>query len=344
MSVSGNKIGTVSYTLSVSAAITRVLCDFLLSKSFLEKDLESLVGVPIDLLPQDDCRIELDRYHKLWDEAVRFTKQPDLALQLGSNSALDGMGLVGHIFFNCKTLESAIEHYQRYYSVINEGIDVTLDREGELAVLRYQVREGIPYCRSEMEYTVALAAARAKSFLQTGLDVAYVMFQHKKPSHSECYAQYFSCPVRFEQADSGIAFKASYLSFEIPRHSPSLYRVLSTHLENLLRALGRRGRVSMQVAQIVRHKLSKEDLDADYVAHRLNMSRNTLYRHLKKEGVSYHDIVDKVRSDYASECLKSGDYTVTEVAFLLGFSELSAFSRAYKRWTGQSPNSVIKKA
>jgi AraC-like DNA-binding protein len=342
MTVLENKKDTPSFALSVSAAITRVLCDFLVDKGFKAKDLEALIGAPLELLPQDDCRIELDRYHALWDEAIRFSGQPDLALQLGSNSALDGMGLVGHIFFNCKTLESAIQHYQRYYSVINEGIDVTLDREGELAVLTYHVQEAIPYCRSEMEYTVALAAARAKNFLKTGLDVSYVMFQHEKPAYAERYEHYFSCPVRFSQSGTGLAFKASYLDFEIPRHSPSLYRVLSSHLEGLLGVLRRRGRVSMQVARIVRQKLSKEDLDADYVAYRLNMSRNTLYRHLKKEGLSYHDIVDRVRADYARECLKSGDYTVTEVAFLLGFSELSAFSRAYKRWTGQSPKSVTK--
>lgn len=72
------------------------------------------------------------------------------------------------------------------------------------------------------------------------------------------------------------------------------------------------------------------------------MSRNTLYRRLKKEGKSYHDIVAGIKKQFAIESLQARRHSMTELAFLLGFSEVSAFSRAFKRWTGEAPNAYLK--
>ena len=315
-----------------------------MEKGVAAESLERSIGVALAELADDERRVNLERYYTLWEEAIDFSSEPDLALKLASRNVMEGMGLVGHVFFNCKTLSSAIEHYRRYYRLVNESISIDLDVAGELAKIRYTVSDGFQYSPYEMEYTLVLAAERARRLLQSGLDIRYVAFQHPQPSYFASYATIFKCQVLFDQPVSEIAFDASYLEFQMPRSSPSLYKILTAHLDRLLTTLGRKTDIVSRVEAIVYKKMSDPDLDADYVASRLNMSRNTLYRHLKKENCSYHEIVDNVRSEFAIKALESGQYSVTELTFVLGFSEVSAFSRAFKRWTGKAPNAFSKKA
>lgn len=330
--------------LSVQAHTCNTICSHLLKNGYDASKLEILIGLPLSALDDEASRIALESYYQLWEEAVRYTGLPDLAIELGSNNVMEGMGIVGHVFFNCKTLKSAIEHYQRYYQLINESVRVGLEVSEERAVIHYQVEDGYSYCINEMEYTVVLAAERARRLLQSGLDIEYVMFEHSEPSYGDAYRKFFKCPVLFDQPDTGIAFSAGYLGFPMPRSSTSLYRVLTAHLDGLMRSLGKRANVTKKVMAIVEQNIAEPDLDADYVADKLNMSRNTLYRHLKKDGYSYHEIHEEVRSSYAIKCLSSGDFSVTELAFILGFSEVSAFSRAFKRWTGKSPNAFVRES
>jgi len=327
---------------SAQAHTCRTLSEALLARGFSEDELSQTLGVELSKLDDEELRVSLDRYYALWDSAISFTGDESLALRLAANNVMEGMGSLGHVFFSCKTLRSAIEHYQRYYKLINESIEVTFNVEGDEAIVSYAVKEGLDYSQAEMEYTLALAASRARKVLKSGLDIHYVAFQHEQPAYVEAYQETFRCPVKFGEAQSRIVFDASYLDYPMPRNSPSLYKVLTVHLDRLLSALGRRSKVSSNVESIVRAKISDPKLDADYVAERLNMSRNTLYRHLKKEGTSYNDIVTEVRSVFAKDGLSSGEYSVTELAFLLGFSEVSAFSRAFKRWTGKTPNAYVK--
>ena len=92
-----------------------------------------------------------------------------------------------------------------------------------------------------------------------------------------------------------------------------------------------------KVFRLIEKSLSSGAVDAANIAEAVHMSRHTLYRRLKAEGVSYHELLDEVRKNKAIHLLKSRQHTLSEIAFLLGFSELSAFSRAFKKWTGQSP-------
>jgi AraC-like DNA-binding protein len=327
---------------SAQAHTCKILCDYLIRKGYEASKLSDVLDLKLDDLDTEEARVNLDRYYALWREAVEYTDKPDLALRLAARNVMEGMGLVGHVFFNCKTLKQALEHYQRYYQLVNQSIEINILERGDEAVIQYSVKGGFEYCRYEMEYSLTIAAHRAKRLLQSGLDMRYVAFAHAEPDYPEEYEKMFRCPIKFGQSHSEIAFDAHYLAYKMPRNSPSLYKVLTAHLDRLLSSLGKGASVASKVEAIVSKKISDAELDADYVASRLNMSRNTLYRKLKKEGVAYQDIVDGVRADYAIQHLKSGEYSITELTFILGFSEVSAFSRAFKRWTGQTPNSYVK--
>jgi AraC-like DNA-binding protein len=117
-----------------------------------------------------------------------------------------------------------------------------------------------------------------------------------------------------------------------------LLNVLTDYAEKLLKKISTKGNIQDQVRNFIRHNLEDNDaLDVKIVANKLNMSRHTLYRKLKKEGVSFQSLAEDVRQAEAKRHLEENSVSISEVAYLLGFSELSAFSRAFKRWTGESP-------
>ena len=141
----------------------------------------------------------------------------------------------------------------------------------------------------------------------------------------------------FDQPHCAIAFKKSFLDFKLPKRNPYLHKVLTRHVESLLNKIRPKKSLSDQVKQIVSKQLPKGDVDAEMVASTLCMSRHTLYRKLKNEGHAFQELVESVRKEKAIRYIKEKRYSLSEIAFLLGFSELSAFSRAFKRWTGTSP-------
>jgi AraC-like DNA-binding protein len=171
---------------------------------------------------------------------------------------------------------------------------------------------------------------------KTGIALDEVHFQHQNTS-STLYHKVFQCPVLFNQPYSALVFKKKYLDYVFPQKSAHLFNFLITHLEKLLSKIKKEEDFKSRVFHLIDKSLANGTIDAENIANLVHMSRHTLYRRLKAEGVSYHELVDEVRKNKAFALLKAKQHTLSEIAFLLGFSELSAFSRAFKKWTGQSP-------
>jgi AraC-like DNA-binding protein len=145
-------------------------------------------------------------------------------------------------------------------------------------------------------------------------------------------------PISFNQKTTAIVFERKLLDSKIKLNNPHLLNVLTDYAEKLLKKITTKDNIKDQVRRFIKHNLQENDvLDVNLAAKKLNMSRHTLYRKLKKEGVSFQSLAEEVRQAEAKHYLQENNISISEVAYLLGFSELSAFSRAFKRWTGESP-------
>ena len=330
-------------TLMASASTAKTLAHFLVEKGFEETKIEDITGFSLDQLDAPDTRLPLQKYHALWYEAIHFTGISHLGLYLGSHPNEEDMGLLGHIFFNNATLEKALRQYERYYKIFNEGMHVELHLDDKYVSVNYLCETDESYCIPDMERTLAVSVYRARDYISPQLKIDYVAFQHSAPDYLDEYAETFPCPVKFDQPFSSIVFQRRFLDYRLPNRSSYLHKLLTRHVEGLLKKLAPKPSFKERVKRAISSKLSKDSVDAEHIADKLCMSRNTLYRKLKAEGVSFHDLVDQVREEKAMRYLKSGKHSLSEIAFLLGFSELSAFSRAFKRWTGDSPANYLKK-
>ncbi|UZE96482.1 AraC family transcriptional regulator [Alkalimarinus alittae] len=323
--------------VTVNASSAKALTDYLLSKGCAKQILEEKTGLLLSKLDQPDHRIPLSAFHALWYVAETFTQDPAIGLHIGEKSNVDEMGVIGHIFFNNATLGDALTQFERLYKLVNAGMRVEFNIDDDLAYLNYICESPDYYSRANMDRTMAISIVRARSLIHATLKVEYVSFAHPKPDYAEEYERIFQCPIKFDQAHCTIALKKQFLTFELPKRNPYLHKVLTRHVETLLNKIRPKKSLSDQVKRIVSKQLAKGDVDAEMVAAKLCMSRHTLYRKLKTEGHAFQALIESVRKEKAIRYIKEKRYSLSEIAFLLGFSELSAFSRAFKRWTGTSP-------
>lgn len=323
--------------LFVSSSTPRVICHYLIEQKACPEKIEKILECSIDDLESVDFRLPISNYNQLWEFAIQFSRCPDLGLIIGCRKVEDEVGLLGHIFFSNATIEEALKQYQRYFSVTNENISIALKQEGENVALQFLCEQNDCYSIYDMERTIAAGVTRTREHVNQPLPIERIDFQHAAPAHHERYESVFECPIKFSQPCSGIVFNKQYLAFRLPHRSSYLQKVLSKHLDTLLNNVRRKNSFCSKVEALIEKRLSTDSIDAEHIAKKLNMSRNTLYRKLQNEEKSFQDLVENVRKRKAIEYLNEGNVSISQIAFLLGFSELSAFSRAFKRWTGKSP-------
>ncbi|GAA3964013.1 AraC family transcriptional regulator [Allohahella marinimesophila] len=286
-----------------------------------------------------DGRFQLTVLHDVLDYAVSVTKNPCVGLLIGAEISTSSMGVIGHILFNNRTLGEALTQYVRLAALVNEGLAIELEVDDGEAIVSFEYIQPALYHAVNIDRMLVQTVARAKKYVSEQVFMTRVGFHHEEPASRLPYDEYFDCPLNFSEPRSYIAFDHKFLDFELPQRNPYLHQALSRQVESLLGRLRQHRSLSARVRHLISGRLSQGDFDAEAIASELCISRHTLYRRLKAEGNSFHDIIESARRDKAVAYLRKNKYALSEIAFLLGFSELSAFSRAFKRWTGQSPAS-----
>ena len=322
---------------TVSASSTLALSEHLIRRDEANTEsIERILDMEVASLRDPDCRVPVTAHIELWRFAIEHTGDEALGLRLGEIVDPDRMGLMGHIIFNSDTVAEALHQYVRLQRLVNEAVHLYHTREGDEVRVVWQVPDPTLYCIADMDRTLSAAFTRARHFIHPQLAINYLTLAHEKPDYRAHYERIFQCPIYFGAGETSLAFPARYLDKPLPHSNPYVYSALQTHVNRLMRQLRARRSTVDRVRRIISRQLPRTP-DVDRVAETLNMSRQTLYRKLKKEGESFQHLAESVRRERALRYVAEGEYGLTEVAFLLGFSELSAFSRAFKRWTGETP-------
>lgn len=332
----------ISSDIFVASSCPRMIVRFLEARNAPVSEIESILGDTIEALDSADFRVPITRHFDLWNYAIEFSKQSNLGLHLGTQYDDESVGLLGHIFFSNATIREALAQYQRYFLIGNEAMQVNLGVIGDYAHLEFICLEDELYCIPEIERITAAGITRSRAHLKHPLPLNYVSFQHPPPDYAGEYQSVFECPIKFSSKKTEVVFNKKYLDYRLPHKSSYLQKVLSSHLDTLLSKIKGKDKFEARVSKLITKRLANDSIEAEQIAKKLNMSRNTMYRRLTSEGISFHELVDKIRKEKAISYMEQGQYSLSQIAFLLGFSELSAFSRAFKRWTGFSPGKYLK--
>ncbi|MEE9384148.1 MAG: AraC family transcriptional regulator ligand-binding domain-containing protein, partial [Nannocystaceae bacterium] len=243
-----------------------------------------------------------------------------------------------YAFFSSANLGEGIERIIRYQRLNHDAAKVTLIRVGNHAIFRHQLPDGHMLPSAAAQFVIGSAVKAARAATARDVAIEQVRFQHEAPSDISEYERVLGAPAFFSSEYNEIVFANAALEVPHDRADPGLAAVLDRHGEAALSALPRVDSLADRVRSLLAKELQGGNPSADTPAERLRMSTRTLARRLTDEGTSHKEVLDDLRGELAQRYLGDPNLAIAEVAFLLGFSEPSAFHRAFKRWTGQTPS------
>ncbi|HYG81021.1 MAG TPA: AraC family transcriptional regulator ligand-binding domain-containing protein [Pyrinomonadaceae bacterium] len=305
---------------------------------------------PGDLEEQDD-RVPLSNYLALMEAGVELCQEPALALLFGEASRLQDISVVGLIGEAAETTEEARRQINRYARLmLDEDAGKLSDH---LELVRGGGRVWLKYTSSLYadnrlltESAVARNVCGAREHFGATRDFSKwpypkaIHFTHQEPSYRAEYDRVFGVPLVFGSHMNAMLMDEEFLSVRMPRANRYVFGVLSAHAEALLRSLESSKTTRGRVESLLMPVLHTGEASMDVIAGKLGLSRQTLFRRLKAEGATFEKVLDELRHRLALHYLGGKKVSVNETAYLVGFSDPAAFSRAFKRWTGSCPRAV----
>ena len=327
-------------TLVAPSAID--LLAYLERKGFSKDKVCRAAKIDLAALSGPDARIPGSWKERLWAEAERLTGDPDLGLHTAESYNPGALGVAGYVVLSCATAAQVIDRLSRYASLMNDGLRVRVNREGENTVVVFEAVEGLDNYlerrpREPFE-VIASSLVLTLSRLVNGKIVAReIAFRHQAPPSIVEHVRIFGFKPKFGARENRIVFRSVDLEAPVISADPALLKAFEQRADELTTRLDHYGPLSRRALAVLREKMKGVIPPLQEVASELAMSSRTVQRALRLEGTTYQKLVDEAQRDLAVSYLKTSGVSASEVAFLLGFSELSAFSRAFKRWTGSAP-------
>ncbi|MFK7991896.1 MAG: AraC family transcriptional regulator [Sandaracinaceae bacterium] len=299
------------------------------------------VGVDPDASVDPSAMVEADDYYAFLEAiAAQDPHALDLPLRVGASMRLDEYGALGLAMKSALTLRGSWDRAARYAKVLTSvtTYEVREAKRGAWLVLHRNGERRLGLRLSnEASLAAHLAIARQVSTQEPRL--LEVTFEHDAPVRTDTHARHFGCPVHFGAADDAILLEQESLDAPNRLGDPGLASFFETHLERELDKLDEDHSLERRVHLQVSQALSEGVPTVSDIAKQLGMSGRTLQRRLAASGHSFQKLIDEARRQLAGRLLRETEYSLHEVAFLTGFSDQSAFTRAFKRWAGQPPRS-----
>ena len=325
---------------TVAAGVTKRLLEVAVELGASRPALLEAWGVDPAELADHDNRIALPTHMALVRAAKSLCGDPAFALHYGNNVNLAEVSVVGLIGYACATVADAFVQLQRYSRLIMDldlGVEdrfrLEPDDEGLWLV------DSRPHPNDYPELTEGTFAQMMNGMRRFG-DTPFVLavhVTHPDPGYGPEYERIFNAPVTFESTRNAMRIDPAWLSHRVAQQPAYVFGVLSRHADELLAKLDSDASTRGRVEELILQCLHTGHVAMPAVAERMGCSRDTLYRRLKAEGVTFAGVLDELRHRLALAYVRGGKVSVNETAYLVGFSDPASFSRAFKRWTGMSP-------
>lgn len=332
---------------TVGAGYAIGLLNFAVSKGADRGALLKRAGLAPEDVADLDNRLPLVRYVALTEAAATLLDDPAIALHYGESVRMQEISVVGLICEACETTVDVGVQLNRYGRLMFDENRDPYDmirvarRDGGLWMeVTSQTFNSNPYfIESEFARLVwnIKAMFGANPYLREHPFPQEVHVAHAAPAYRAEYDRVFQAPVVFGAGWNAMRFHEGFLALRHPPVSRYVFGVLSERAEALLKNLAAAKTMRGQVESLLIPILHKGDIGIDVVAEKLGLTRPTLYRKLKAEGTTFEKLLDELRHKMALHYLDGKKVSINETAYLVGFSDPSAFSRAFRRWTGTSP-------
>lgn len=294
------------------------------------------------LLPSS--HFELAFVRRLWHRAAELSQDPLLGLKVGRRMPLQAMNVLSIILMHSTNIRNAFANLDRYESLVgNNGHFVAKRRNKKLRLIYRVTPFHVPL---HYMHADSIIAALLKALRLSGLpDLAPSQISVRSPRAElqADYAAFFKCPVSFDESEASIEFDDNMLDLQLPGADPILLELARSHAEAMLVRQKTLDGLARSVRAILQSRHFTEVSCAE-VAQNLNISQRTLQRRLAEVGQTFRDLLEAVRMEEVFHLLTQSSLPLSEIAYKLGYSEPSSFSRAVRNWYAQPPGQLRKDA
>lgn len=296
------------------------------------------LGLDAEVLSDPYARVPHTILLRAWEEIPALTGDAAFGLHAAEALGAAMFDVLDYAIAQVATVGAAVECLLRYQRLLHDDAELRLVAGGGEARLSQRLRTTPCAPRHLSELIVALWVTRIRGMTGRPFTPRRVSFQHGPPPDIEEHRRIFGAPLAFHAAENGVEFDAAFLDVPLRGADPALGALLDRQAAELLDRLPRRDDIAGRVRAHLLRKLPSELPTLEATARALGTSARSLQRALRAEGTTYQAALDEARRDLAVAHLGQAHRTVSEIAFLLGFTEVGAFTRAFRRWTGESPS------
>ena len=282
--------------------------------------------------------IPADTYYDLLERLAALTEVTDLPLRVGASMRLDDYGALGLAFKAATTLAASYARVERYARLWTSVVDYELRPapHGTFLVLHRSGARRLGL-RLSNEATLASSVSLARQVSTGPVTPLEVRLRHAAPRSIAAHEEWFGCPVRFGSDMDAILFSPETLAQSNRLGDEGISRYLLQHLDAELANIAAELTLVSQAKNAIAQALSEGAPKMADIAQGLGLSARSFHRRLSEHGMRFQTLTEETRRDLAEGLLRDERHSLAEIAFLTGFSEQSAFTRAFKRWVGMTP-------
>jgi AraC-like DNA-binding protein len=331
--------GRLSSIPSATGALARLACARLREGG---KDVTAILakaGARPEQVDDDTIRLEVSKQIRILELVSDELQDGLLGFHVGRDFDLRELGLVYYVIASSANFSDALLNGRRYSAIMNDGVRlrVEIDRRAVAIALEY-VDVDRQSDRHQIEFWLTALVRICRKVTATRLAPLSLMIKHRRGHTPEEMNKFFGCDVEFGAASDEISFPASIASLPMVNSDSYLNEMLRRYAEEALEGRPKqRNSLRSEVEHVLPELLPHAKANASNVAQKLALSKRTLSRKLSDEGVTFAHILNETRMALAKRYLAEAGLPISEIAWLLGYLEVSSFTHAFKRWTGMTP-------
>ena len=319
----------------ISISLYRKLINCALSEGMSRENFTDL-PTPIDAIDSIKA-VPADHFfelHEILDEKLG----PGFSVRAGQQMKIEDYGVLGLSWRTCSWAGEIFDRSERYFRLLSNTYVFKVDKNNDISYVylyRDAHRRGVELSN---EATFAATVVVLQAITETDMAPVRVAFKHGPAKRLDSYHKVFKCPITFKQPHNFIAYNSRDLEMRTAKADASIHQFLVERVEEETNGIEiSPNKIASEVEKLIKDALPSGIPSITRVGEYMGMSNRTLTRRLSENGVTFRDLIRKTQEGVSKDLLKNSMRSIAEIAFETGFSEQSAFNRAFRRWTGQSP-------
>ena len=324
---------------TVSAAVVSDVVTLLHRKGKDPRSLFEQVGLDFDAARDPYNRIEFGDYAELLALAAKETETPHIGLELGTNQDPSKWGAIGYLALNSPTIGSALRNMVKFLKTAQSDTYLRYRNRNGVIVVEYSLLDdNIKHREHDAEFSISYFKNVVDRISEYPVKPLEISFEHQPLCELPCYKRMLGVTPQFGQPTNGITYPQFLANRTVPSADLFLFPVIKRHLEEMAANIPQDGDLATMIKHHIKLSLPNGQSSLPSIARRLLIEPRTLQRRLKSEGSGFAELLQAVRKEQAFSYLQSPTTTISEVSYLLGYSDTSVFIKAFKTWTGMTPS------